>query len=197
MEFCMNLFENLLGRAQSKCELCSSINSISIYEVPLSTSAVSENTALIVCETCLNQITKPSLLDPNHWRCLNESMWSEFPAVQVMAFRLLTQLRTETWAQDLLEQLYLDENLLEFAKSGLPKEEEKDTTASTLDSNGMKLEEGDSVTLIKDLDVKGAGFTAKRGTLVRNIKLTNNPEHIEGRVEGIQIVLIAKFLKKA
>ena len=56
--------------------------------------------------------------------------------------------------------------------------------------------EGDSVTLIKDLDVKGGGFTAKRGTLVKNISLTNNPKHIEGKVNGIQIVLVAAFLKK-
>ena len=47
------------------------------------------------------------------------------------------------------------------------------------------------------LDVKGGGFTAKRGTLVRNISLTNNPKHIKGKVNGIQIVLVAAFLKKA
>jgi len=51
--------------------------------------------------------------------------------------------------------------------------------------------------LIKDLDVKGAGFTAKRGTAVRNISLTSNPEHIEGRVNGTRIVLLTCFLKKS
>jgi len=50
--------------------------------------------------------------------------------------------------------------------------------------------------LIKDLDVKGAGFTAKRGTVVKNITLTDNPLHIEGRVNGVRIVLVADFLKK-
>ena len=51
--------------------------------------------------------------------------------------------------------------------------------------------------LIKDLPVKGAGFTAKRGTAVRGISLVqDNPEHIEGRVEGQRIVILTKFVKK-
>ena len=50
--------------------------------------------------------------------------------------------------------------------------------------------------LIKDLDVKGSSLTAKRGTAVRNIGLTSNPEHIEGRVDGQRIVILTKFVKK-
>lgn len=191
----MALFENLLERSHSKCELCSSTSNLVLYEIRPK-NKIDENTALIVCQTCQQQIENPATIDVNHWRCLNDSMWSEFQPVQVMAFRMLSQLKTEAWAQDLLEQLYLDDSVLEWAKAGIPDEEEIDSTKPTLDSNGSKLVEGDSVTLIKDLDVKGAGFTAKRGTLVRNIKLTNNPEHIEGKVDGIQIVLISKFLKK-
>jgi protein PhnA len=191
----MNLFEKLLDRSHAKCELCSSANNLSLYEIPPK-NKIDENTALIVCQTCQAQIDNPATIDTNHWRCLNDSMWSEYQPVQVMAFRMLSQLKHEPWAQDLLEQLYLDDSVLEWAKAGIPDEEEVDSTKPTMDSNGTKLAEGDSVTLIKDLDVKGAGFTAKRGTLVRNIKLTNNPEHIEGKVEGIQIVLISKFLKK-
>lgn len=191
----MSLYEQLLVRSHSKCELCSSASNLSHYEIPPK-NKVDENTALIVCQTCMEQIENPATIDTNHWRCLNDSMWSEFQPVQVMAFRMLSQLKNEPWAQDLLEQLYLDDSVLEWAKAGIPEEDEIDSTKPTMDSNGTKLVEGDSVTLIKDLDVKGAGFTAKRGTLVRNIKLTNNPEHIEGKVEGIQIVLISKFLKK-
>lgn len=191
----MSLYEKLLERSHSKCELCSEPKNLSQYEIP-PVNKVDENTALILCQTCLVQIEDPANIDVNHWRCLNDSMWSEFQPVQVMAYRILSQLRSEAWAQDLLEQLYLDDSILEWAKAGIPKKAEIDTTKPTIDSNGTKLAEGDSVTLIKDLDVKGAGFTAKRGTLVRNIKLTNNPEHIEGKVEGIQIVLISKFLKK-
>jgi len=192
----MSLYEKLLERSQSKCELCTSAKNLSLYEVPPVKKAAEEN-SLIVCQACKEQIENPATIKSNHWRCLNESMWSEFQPVQVMAFRILTQLKKEVWAHDLLEQLYLDDSLLEWAKAGLPDEEEEaDQSKPTVDSNGTPLVEGDSVTLIKDLDVKGAGFTAKRGTLVRNIKLTHNPEHIEGKVEGIQIVLITKFLKK-
>ena len=65
------------------------------------------------------------------------------------------------------------------------------------DAVGNVLADGDQVTLIKDLEVKGGGFTAKRGTLVKGIRLTNNPLHIEGKVNGVQIVLVAAYLKKA
>ena len=166
----MALYENLLARSQSKCELCSSPDNLSQYDIPPK-NILDENTALIVCQTCKDQIMSPATIDANHWRCLNDSMWSEFQSVQVMAYRVLSQLKNEGWARDLLEQLYLEDSVLEWAKAGIPEEDEVDNTAPTLDSNGTKLEEGDSVTLIKDLDVKGAGFTAKRGTLVRNIKM--------------------------
>ncbi len=192
----MKLFDKLLSRCDSKCELCSGTQTLSLYEIPPVTTA-DENSALIVCEKCLSEINNPTSLDTNHWRCLNDSMWSEHQAVQVMAYRMLSLLKEEAWARELIEQLYLEESLVEFAKAGLPEEEEVDSSAPTLDSNGAQLAEGDSVTLIKDLDVKGGGFTAKRGTLVKNITLTNNPKYIEGKVNGIHIVLVAAFLKKA
>jgi len=65
------------------------------------------------------------------------------------------------------------------------------------DSNGTLLAEGDSVTLIKDLKVKGSSQTLKRGTLVKNIRLTNSPAEIEGRAGGSTMVLKTEFLKKA
>jgi protein PhnA len=65
------------------------------------------------------------------------------------------------------------------------------------DSNGVLLAHGDSVMLIKDLVVKGANFTAKRGTAVRRISLVaDNPEQIEGRVEDQRIVILTAFVKK-
>lgn len=68
----------------------------------------------------------------------------------------------------------------------------------TKDSNGNILNEGDSVTLIKDLKVKGSSITLKRGTMVKNIHLTNDPEEIECRVEKVKgLVLRTCFLKKA
>ncbi|WP_181304479.1 alkylphosphonate utilization protein [Rufibacter sp. XAAS-G3-1] len=64
------------------------------------------------------------------------------------------------------------------------------------DSNGNLLSEGDSVTVIKDLKVKGSSTTIKRGTVVKNIRLTNDEAEIEGRVERTVMVLKTAFLKK-
>ena len=66
------------------------------------------------------------------------------------------------------------------------------------DSNGTILNDGDSVTLIKDLKVKGTSTTLKRGTLVRNIRLTDDPDLIECNAEKVKgLVLRTEFLKKA
>ena len=65
------------------------------------------------------------------------------------------------------------------------------------DSNGNILNEGDTVTVIKDLKVKGSSSTIKRGTVVKNIRLTGNEKEIEGRVERTVMVLKTEFLKKA
>ncbi|MFA9213027.1 MAG: zinc ribbon domain-containing protein YjdM [Candidatus Methylacidiphilales bacterium] len=65
------------------------------------------------------------------------------------------------------------------------------------DSNGTLLAEGDSVTIIKDLKVKGSSSVIKRGTVVKNIRLTDDPNEVEGKVEKSMMVLKAEFLKKA
>ena len=65
------------------------------------------------------------------------------------------------------------------------------------DSNGNLLTEGDSVTVIKDLKVRGSSAIIKRGTKVKNIRLTDDEEEVEGKVEGSVMVLKACFLKKA
>ena len=64
------------------------------------------------------------------------------------------------------------------------------------DSNGTLLAESDSVTLIKDLKVKGSSLTLKRGTTVKNIRLTNSAGEVEGRAGGSTMVLKTEFLKK-
>jgi protein PhnA len=68
----------------------------------------------------------------------------------------------------------------------------------TRDSNGTILNEGDNVTLIKDLKVKGTSVTLKRGTMVKGIHLTDDPDEVECRVEKVKgLVLRTEFLKKA
>lgn len=189
----MNVLEKLKSRADDRCELCSSLDDLTPFLLEDAPSDHWEHHVL-VCSTCKSQYLEENPIDINHWRALNESMWNVNPPVQVMAFRMLNKLRTEGWAQDLFDQIYLDEDTLVWAKKGLASEVE---STPTLDSNGAVLNSGDTVTLIKDLVVKGANFTAKRGTMVRNINLTENPEQIEGKVNGTQIVLVSKFLKKA
>lgn len=188
----MTIEQTLNTRCDSKCELCTSDNNLSVYEVPPVAEADSDKCVLL-CQTCKGQIEQPDTLDVNHWRCLNDSMWSQTPAVQVMAWRMLNRLKAEGWAHDLLDMIYMEDDVRQWAESGV----EATPDSPTLDSNGAALQAGDTVTLIKDLVVKGAGFTAKRGTAVRNISLTNNPEHIEGRVNGTKIVLLTCYLKKS
>ncbi len=64
------------------------------------------------------------------------------------------------------------------------------------DSNGAELFDGDAVTVIKDLKVKGSSMVIKRGTKVKSIKLTDDPEYVDCKVEGSAIVLKTMFLKK-
>ncbi|MCB1783163.1 MAG: alkylphosphonate utilization protein [Alphaproteobacteria bacterium] len=69
--------------------------------------------------------------------------------------------------------------------------------APTLDANGTALSNGDTVTLIKDLPVKGAGVTLKRGTLIKNISLTSDPAEIDCRTKEVKgLVLKSCFVKK-
>ncbi len=192
----MSIEVELQTRSEFKCELCSSHESLGVFPVPpeLGDNA---DTCVYACEVCRNQIENASEMDANHWRCLNDSVWSSIPAVQVLAWRMLTRLQSEGWPQNLLDMLFLEEDVLNWAKQG-EKAASDDSLIVHKDCHGTLLELGDTVTLIKDLNVKGAGFTAKRGTAVRNISLVmDNGEHIEGKVNGQQIVILTKFVKKS
>lgn len=169
----------------SACALCKAAEAS-----PFEVSGVAGS--LLLCPTCqAGAETGPK--DAPHWQCLNDAIWSADAAEQVLAYRLLSQLDA-AWARDLLDIAYLEPDVLDIAKAGLP-----DVNAVVhRDSNGTVLQNGDSVTLIKALPVKGAGFTAKQGTAVRKISLEmDNAEHISGRVEGQRIVILTKFVKKS
>ncbi|GKY88884.1 PhnA domain-containing protein [Sinisalibacter aestuarii] len=166
------------------CPLCGADAPLAAFAVP---GGPADATAQI-CATCAEQIDGTP--EPNHWRGLASAMWSEEPAIQVLAARMLARLSDEDWARDLADQLYLDDDTQAWA----------DTVAASsghADAHGAPLSAGDTVVLIKDLPVKGAGFTAKRGTAVRGISLVaDNPGQIEGRVEGQRIVILTRFVKK-
>lgn len=189
----MSISASLAQRSDNQCEFCKSTDQLNTFEV--SPCDGSEDQMVVACQTCIDQIQTPETMDSNHWRCLNDSMWSPVPAVQVMSYRLLHALKSEGWPQDLLDMMYLEDDVKKWADAGLVDED--DDQVPTKDSNGTILQEGDNVTLIKDLEVKGAGFTAKRGTLVKNIHLVDNPLHLEGKVNGTQVVLVAAYMKKA
>lgn len=163
------------------CPLCTTENT-PLIETPVPGGP--DGASVEICAACAGPDTPP-----DHFRPLASTMWSEDPALQVLAARILKRLDTD-WARDLAEQLYLDDETRAWADNVPQGSDHKD-------SNGVLLATGDTVVLIKDLNVKGAGFTAKRGTAVHKISLVpDNPAHIEGRVEGQRIVILTEFVKK-
>ncbi|MEE9349269.1 MAG: PhnA domain-containing protein [Flavobacteriaceae bacterium] len=193
----MSIERALNKRSNSTCELCAAKEKLSVFEVP-PVSEPEEKHCMLVCETCKSEITKTSDLDENHLRCLNDSMWNEFPAVQVVVWRTLYKLKYQkaTWANDLIDMMYLDEEALKWAEATGDHEDPANKIIHK-DCNGNILFNGDSVVLIKDLKVKGGGFTAKRGEAVHRISLVHdNENHIEGRVGDQYIVIITQYVKK-
>jgi len=189
----MSIENELHQRSGNQCELCASIENLSVYQVP-PTANESVDGCILTCSTCLEQIENPDNINTNHWRCLNDSMWSEVNAVKVMVWRMLSSLKSEGWTQDLLDIMYLEEDVKSWAEATREEEDEK---IIHKDSNGVTLNAGDSVVLIKDLQVKGSSLIAKRGTAVRRISLDyENEEYIEGKVDGQQIVIITQYVKK-
>ena len=81
--------------------------------------------------------------------------------------------------------------------SELARRQAAESSVEVRDSVGNLLQDGDQVTLIKDLEVKGAGQTLKRGTLIKSIRLTGDPQEIDCKYEGIKgLVLRAEFVRK-
>jgi len=170
------------------CELCGSSDDVAVMELPVSDG--SEEQSIYVCANCKGQIESDEL-DETHFNCLNDAMWSEVPAVKVMSYILWNKLGRS----DMLDMMYLEDEEHKLAEAAINAEANK---VVVKDANGVELKAGDSVVILKDLEVKGAGFTAKRGTAVRNISIPADVEgHIEGRVNGSKIYLKAEFLKKA
>ncbi len=191
----MSLETQLLERSNQACELCMATDNLSVYTVAPHDQATAEH-SIIVCKTCLDQIEKQEQLDAEHWKVLSDSMWSEYPAVQVVAWRMLSRLRHEGWAADNLDILYLSDEDLEWAKK-TGDHEQDGTVDFHQDSNGTRLFEGDTVVVTKTLDVKGSSISAKLGTVVKNIRLVHdNVEQIEGKVDGQTIVILTKYLRK-
>lgn len=185
--------EKLIARSGGKCELCQSGTEISVFHVLPNTYQDNE---VVICNPCLAQVTNDEPLRSDYWQFLSETMWSEVPAIQVLAWRMLNRQRSESWAADSLDILYLDEETLAWAKAAGDPDDPSEVVVHK-DSNGNVLQNGDSVVLTKTLDVKGSSISAKLGTVIKNIRLVeDNPDQIEGRVEGQLIVILTKYLRK-
>ena len=182
--------ENIVKeRSGNVCELSGETGNLNFYEVEPTSGNQPERTILI-SDKALAQIEKREEPDSGYWeRFLASAMWSEVPGVQVVSWRMLNRFRNVSWAADALDMMYLDDETLEWAKAS--GDHMGDGTVELhKDSNGNILQNGDTVTLIKDLDVKGSSITAKIGTAVRNIRLVHdNVEQIEGKVERQSIVI--------
>ena len=191
----MSVLQTLQNRSNNTCELCTATNGLKVYTIPPSLNESVDN-SLLICDTCFSQIEKQSSMDANHWRCLNDSMWNENVAVQIMSWRMLQRLKNEGWPKDLLDMMYLDDDALALARA-TGEDQDEGNQIIHRDVNGVILQAGDSVVLIKDLKVKGSSMVAKQGAAVRNIRLDHeNAEYIEGKVDGQQIVIITKYVKK-
>lgn len=191
----MKLDAQLKQRSDNKCELCGSDKNLQVYEIQPQSSS-NEDNSVYICNKCIAQIDKKEDLDAKHWSCLTTSMWSEVPGVQVLSWRMLNRFRNDSWASDALDMMYLDDEKLAWAKA--TGDHDNDGAADLhKDCNGAVLNTGDTVVLIKSLDVKGSTLNAKMGTVVKNIRLVeNNTEQIEGKIEGQVIVILTKYVRK-
>jgi protein PhnA len=185
----------LLKRSNNSCELCESNQFLSVYEVP-SSSQGNMDDSILICDVCKQQIEKKTPLNAEHWNCLTTSMWSEVPAVKVVVWRMLNRLNSNTWATDALDMMYMEDEHLNWAKATGDHEDQGELEFHR-DCNGAILQTGDSVTLIKTLEVKGSQVKANVGVAVRNIRLVHdNLEQIEGKIDGQQIVILTKYVKR-
>ncbi|MEE9368581.1 MAG: hypothetical protein V3V05_06915 [Pontiella sp.] len=110
--------KDLVRRSRSHCELCEK-NGVRLdaYELrPLPEEPIIDD-CIFICDGCRKQINEPKKMNPSYWRLLNNSVWSEVPAVQVISVRLLRRLviKNEAWAVELLEHAYLEPELEEWA----------------------------------------------------------------------------------
>jgi protein PhnA len=113
------------------------------------------------------------------------------PSVQALTYRILYGMKDQSWANDILEMVDLDENVISWATSIY------ESTDMYKDAFGNTLENGDNVVLTQALKVKGTNFTASKGTVVKKIKLvSDNTGQIEGKINEQVIVILTQYVKK-
>jgi protein PhnA len=111
--------KDLARRAKSKCEL-TGVSGVPLrpYEVPPVGVDPELDRTLLVSEACIEVLENPKRLKGREWQCLAEVVWSEMPAVQVVAWRMLNELaKREDWAREAMDGVFLDEEVEAWAKS--------------------------------------------------------------------------------
>ena len=111
--------KTLTRRSQAKCEVCEAAGvKLSVYEVPPVPTEPDVDKSVFICEECCDGLARPTKGPVDRWRCLGTAIWSEVPAVQVVAIRVLQELApNHEWARELLDQAMLDEQIQAWADS--------------------------------------------------------------------------------
>lgn len=181
--------DKLKERSQGMCELCTSEDATIAYAVtPRNNDSIENEVAL--CISCLAAIDdENSVL---HWQCLAGSIWNTEPSVQALSYRILYGNKEKEWASEIINSVDLDEAVINWALSAYEKKEVH------RDSNGVELNNGDTIVLTQGLNVKGVNFMAPKGTIVRKIRLVpDNTEQIEGKINDETIVILTKYVRKS
>jgi len=105
------LGRELARRSSSKCELCLSAGvRLNVFEIPPVSGEPDSDRCVFICDTCASGIFEPLKLN-DHWRCLNESVWSGIKPVKIISSIILKKIaERNSWASDLIEEVYLDED---------------------------------------------------------------------------------------
>lgn len=113
------LGKDLARRAKSKCELTGAAGvPLRPYEVPPVPPEPELDRILLLSEACHEALARPAGMDARAWRCLGEAVWSDFPALQVVAWRLLNHLaQRDDWARQILAEVFLDPETEAWARS--------------------------------------------------------------------------------
>jgi protein PhnA len=111
------LGKDLARRAKSKCEITGSAGGpLWPYEIPPVPEEPDIDRILLVSQECREVLENPNRLEGRGWQCLAEAVWSEIPAVQVVAWRMLSVLaKREDWAREALDEVFLDPEVEEWA----------------------------------------------------------------------------------
>lgn len=110
--------KDLARRAKSKCEITGAAGvPLWPYEVPPVAAEPDIDRTLLISPECREMLEHPDRLAGRHWQCLAEAIWSEMPAVQVVAWRMLHELaKREDWAREVLEEVFLDPDVEDWAR---------------------------------------------------------------------------------